>query len=152
VSVIEHFKGEMDTQAIKKIATLLKKGGLLLLTTPLNEGFPREFYLKARVYGEPYDGTPVFFQRHYDKNSLFARLVQPSGLRERERVFFGDYGLQAKELFMNIRWPAKPIKSLYQWAAPHLAKRFGSYSDAPVARPDMAMYTASGVFVILEKT
>jgi SAM-dependent methyltransferase len=152
ISVIEHFEGGADTVAIKKAASLLRKGGLLFLTTPVNEGHFHEFYVRSDVYGKDFTGEPVFFQRHYDTASLEDRLVRPSGLIERERVFFGDYGFRAKELFMNVPWPWKPIKGCYQWATPIMARRWGSYSSRPVSRPDMAMYTASGVFLLLEKS
>jgi SAM-dependent methyltransferase len=151
ISVIEHFEGSEDSVAMEKSARLLRPGGLYILTTLMNEGHFKEFFVQNSVYGERYEAKPVFFQRHYDAASFEARIVKPSGLVEKERLYFGDYGFQFCERFMVVPWPWKPLKIFYQWAAPSFAARFMSYRDYPVSRPDMHMYTASGVFVVLQR-
>jgi SAM-dependent methyltransferase len=149
ISVIEHFEGDSDREAMSRSARLLKPSGLYLVTTPMNEGFYKEFYVKGDVYGTSAGGDRAFFQRHYDVAAYEERVIKPTGLREVERIYFGDYGFQFCEKFMVVPWPWKPIKLLYQWATPTLARRFLTYRDHPVSRPDMHMYTASGVFSVL---
>jgi SAM-dependent methyltransferase len=151
ISVIEHFDGSNDVLAMERSARLLKPGGLYLLTTPVNESHFREFFVNKDVYGEGFTSAPVFFQRHYDVETLAERIVRPSGLQEIERIYFGDYGFQFFDRFMDIPWPWKPIKILYQWATPAFARRFLTYADRPISRPDMHMYTSSGVFLLLRK-
>lgn len=45
ISVIEHFEGTSDTQAMVASGELLRPDGLYILSTPVNEGFYREIYV-----------------------------------------------------------------------------------------------------------
>jgi SAM-dependent methyltransferase len=148
ISVIEHFEGNADTQAIEASARLLRHGGQIVLTTPMNDQYFREFYLNRTVYGSTFRGAPVYYQRHYDERTLQERIIGPSGLIETKRSYFGDYEFQC---FERVLQRPKPIRAMYQWAVPWLAQRHLSYSDRPVSRKDMRMNTASGVMVVLEK-
>jgi 2-polyprenyl-3-methyl-5-hydroxy-6-metoxy-1,4-benzoquinol methylase len=151
ISVIEHFEGESDSLAMEKSAKLLKPGGIYILTTPMNEGHYKEFYIKQNVYGEKYKSKPVFFQRHYDVSSFQERIIKASGLKERERIYMGDYGFQFKETFLDPPALLKPFKIFYQWAVPFFATKFLTYRTYPVSRSDMKIYTTSAVLTILEK-
>ncbi len=151
ISVIEHFDGMSDGEAMKRSAALLRPGGRYILTTLMNGARFREFFLNQNIYGEEFSGKSVFFQRHYDVPSFEERVLKPSGLHEMERIDFGDYGFQFAETFMDMPWPWKPVKALYQWATPVFARRFLTYRDYPFGNPAMRMFTASGVFVVLEK-
>ena len=151
ISVVEHFEGSTDSEMMEKTASLLKPGGIYILTTLINEKYFKEFYIKKSVYGEKYKKDPVFFQRHYDLDSIKDRLINPSGLQEKERIFLGEYNFQFCEKFMILPWPIKPIKLFYQWATPFFARRFLSYRDYPVSRPDMHMYTSSCICMVLMK-
>ena len=146
VSVIEHFEGESDSAAMKACGRLLRPGGHLVLTTLVNDSFFAEFYLKQPVYGEAFAGSPVFYQRHYDLKSVRERIVEPSGLVENERIYFGDYGFQCFERV--LQWK-KPLRAFYAWSTPWLASRYLSYRPYPISRKDMRMNTASGVIVVL---
>lgn len=148
ISVIEHFEGNTDSDAMRACAQLLRPGGQLVLTTPMNDQHFREFYLNRTVYGAKFQGAPIYYQRHYDEHSLQERLIRPSGLVETKRAYFGDYQFQC---FEKVLQRPKLIKAIYQWAVPWLAQRHLSYSDRPVSRKDMRMNTASGVIVVLEK-
>jgi len=149
VSVIEHFAGVTDSAAMTTVARLLRPGGVLILTTPVNDPFFMEFFVEKPVYGDLYNGSPVFYQRHYDVASIERRLLQPSGLSERLRVYFGDYGFQC---FERVLQQPKLLRALYAWRTPWLAARFLSYRSYPVSRPSMRMNTASGTILVLEKT
>jgi len=149
VSVIEHFEGDLDSKAMAASARLLKPGGRYILTTLINDGYFKEFSLKKNVYGETYDNKPVFYQRHYDIENLDKRLIKPSGLNEVSRIYFGDYGYQAFENFIQ-RVP-NIIRVFYRWAIPMLAQQFMSYSSLPISRREMLTNTASGVILVLEK-
>jgi hypothetical protein len=153
ISVIEHFAGDTDSEAMARSAELLKRGGTYILTTLMNEGHFKEHFVSEDVYGEEYRSEPVFYQRHYDVKAVQKRLIEPSGLREVERVYFGDYGFQFFERVLQRRLPRplKPLRALYKWATPQFARRFLTYSDRPVSRADMATNTAAGVIVVLTK-
>ncbi len=148
ISVIEHFEGSSDSAAMKASARLLRRGGRLILTTLVNEPFFAEFHLKRSVYGVKFRGSPVFYQRHYDLRRLTERIIQPSGLLETQRVYFGDYGFQC---FEKILQQPKPLRAFYAWSTPWLAMRYLSYRSYPVSRRDMRMNTASGLILVLEK-
>ncbi len=152
ISVIEHFDGENDALAMEKSARLLRPGGLYVITAPLNEGYGRDWYVQRDVYGEKFRAEPVFYQRHYDTDSFQRRVVVPSGLREVERKYFGDYG----ESFFNDRLvePAGLGKLTRVWAQMNFienALRHGGYSDQPVSMPGMKIYTSAGVCAVLTK-
>lgn len=153
ISVIEHFPGESDVDAMARSASLLKPGGTYILTTLMNDGYFKEHYVQNDVYGEEFKAEPVFYQRHYDVDALERRLLAPSGLREVDRVYFGDYGFQFFERVLQRRLPGplKPLRALYKWATPYFARQFLTYSDRPVSRADMATNTAAGVIVVLTK-
>jgi hypothetical protein len=117
----------------------------------MNDGFFREHFVQQDVYGEAFRTEPVFYQRHYDVAAVEQRLIGPSGLREVDRIYFGDYGFQFFERILQRRLPGplKPLRALYKWATPRFAQTFLSYSDRPVSRADMATNTASGVILVL---
>ncbi len=149
ISVIEHFEGGLDSEAMKATARLLKPGGTLLLTTLMNEDHFKEFYLDESVYGDTHQGSPVYYQRHYDVESLGRRVIRPSGLAEEGRVYFGDYGFQCFDrMFQDV---PKVIRAFYQWATPFFASRFLSYRSFPTSREGMRTNTSSGVIVVLAK-
>ncbi len=152
ISVIEHFEGVLDSVAMEKSARLLKPGGMYLLTTPLNEGYARDWFLQQDVYGEKFTTEPVFFQRHYDVASFNRRIVQASELTERERVYFGDY----EEPFFNDRIVDKSgldkiKRTLLQMNTVKHALLHGSYRNTPVSMSGMKIYTSAGVCVVLTK-
>ena len=151
ISVIEHFEGELDSEAMAKSAKLLKPGGMYILTTPLNEGYYKEWFLQQDVYGEKFNSKPVFFQRHHDVQSFNTRIIEASGLQEVERLYFGDYDEQFFNDKIVITGNQKFIRVLRQLNTVAHALKHGSYRDVPVSMPDMKIYTSAGVFVVLTK-
>ena len=148
ISVIEHFEGNSDSAAMKACARLLRPGGQLILTTPMNEPYFAEFYLNTTVYGAQFHGAPVFYQRHYDEKRAKERLLEPSGLVERQRVYFGDYEFQCFERVLQL---PKLLRALYVWNTTWLAARYLTYRSYPVGRKAMRMNTSSGMILVLEK-
>ncbi len=152
ISVIEHFEGQSDSQAMAASGELLKPGGTYVLTTPVNEGFYREIYVGRDVYGERAGaGKAVYYQRHYDTRALQSRLIEPSGLVEVERCYFGDYQRQFFEelgggSFVRLVVNIPKRRNIPKYALKHL-----SYSDTPVSRPNMKDNTASGVIIVLTR-
>lgn len=150
ISVIEHFPGNKDAEAMKHIASLLKPGGILILTTPVNEGFADEFYKNKAVYGK-HEGGGAFYQRHYDLDGIEHRLIGPSGLKESERIYFGEYGYPFGQKFLFPSWKNNPLKVFYKWASPWFAKKYLTYSKSPISNPALSVDTASGVILVLTK-
>ncbi len=152
ISVIEHFEGAADSEAMAKSARLLRPGGLYVLTTPLNDGHARDWYLEQDVYGERYERKPVFFQRHYDVAGYNERIVKASGLDEIERLYFGDYDVPFfNDAIVEQHGWRKVLRTLRQMRTVHHALAHGSYRDVPVSMPGMKIYTSAGVFSVLTK-
>ncbi|HTD94192.1 MAG TPA: methyltransferase domain-containing protein [Chitinophagaceae bacterium] len=149
VSVIEHFDGTTDSTAMNKSARLLKAGGTYILTTLFNEGHFKELYVNNNVYGVEYKDAGVFYQRHYDSKSISDRLIVPSGLKEKERIYFGDYGFRFFERFLQLPKLLKPLKVLYSWAVPFFAKKYITYNNKPISYADMKINTSSGIILTL---
>jgi len=152
ISVIEHFEGLSDSQAMAASGALLKPDGVYILTTPVNEGFYREIYVKRDVYGEQASpGKAVYYQRHYDTNTIRSRLIEPSGLVEFERIYFGDYERQFFEGLLGGSLMRRIMNFPKRFNIPKYALRHLSYSDKPVSRAHMKDNTSSGVIVVLTK-
>lgn len=151
ISVIEHFEGLSDAQAMAASGELLRPDGIYILTTPVNEGYFREIYVKRDVYGEQASlGKAVYYQRHYDTNTIRSRLIEPSGLVEVERIYFGDYERQFFEELGGFLM-RRVVNFPKRFNIPKYALRHLSYSDKPVSRAHMKENTASGVIVVLTK-
>lgn len=90
VSVLEHIENSGDSQAIREIARVLKPGGICCLTVPFAEKYREETIAHELYFKKPVDGKPVFYQRHYDLESLRSRLIAPSGMRVRTIEFFEE--------------------------------------------------------------
>lgn len=74
VSVIEHIPGNGDAAAMAELERVLRPGGTLALTFPFRERFEEEF-VQHDLYGQRYEGEPIFFQRHYSLEAVRKRLL-----------------------------------------------------------------------------
>lgn len=80
ISVIEHIEKNGDSKMIKELARILKRGGVLVLTTPVGNKY-EEKWVNRDVYGTKYSGKKsVFLSRIYSRKKLQERLIIPSGL------------------------------------------------------------------------
>jgi len=149
ISVIEHFEGDSDQRGMAAIGKYLKRGGICIITAPVNEENPKEYYLERSIYGAQYGGNPVFYQRHYDEKGIRERLIGPSGLIEKRRIYFGEYGYPFFEKILQIR--PKILRVFCSWATHRFAKKFLSYSDVPIGKKSMPMNTAAGVILVMER-
>ncbi len=92
ISVIEHVSGAYDDhQAVQWLYGCLKPGGRLILTVPVDRQYRVE-YRDRSDYGIQIqtDAGKYFFQRVYDRNAIWERLLSPIG-REPSRIgWFGE--------------------------------------------------------------
>ena len=90
VSVLEHIPDGGDTDAIREMARTLRPGGTLAITVPFAQ-VTYDTFVKGRAYErESVEGAPVFFERHYDHESLRKRLLEPSALTVERLEFWGE--------------------------------------------------------------
>jgi SAM-dependent methyltransferase len=152
VSTIEHVPGEGDSAGVAELARVLKPGGRLVLTVPFGDS-PRDFFMSEKVYSQEYAGKPVFFQRHYNEETLEHRLIGPSGLRVAGRSYFGE----PRVAFFNTFWVLpgwlKPVKVFYNWLGPVFSRWFmGVFDDSSTLKlRHPPMVNANGAFLVLEK-
>ena len=113
VSVLEHIPDDGDTDVIREMARVLKPGGTCVITVPFAS---RAFEVRKSedVYERKFEGEPLFFQRHYDDDSLRRRLLEPSGLGETDRVLYRS------RWRIESLWEKLPrrIAMLLLWAGP----------------------------------
>jgi SAM-dependent methyltransferase len=79
ISVLEHIPENGDSVTMKEIQRVLKPQGMAIIEVPFSE---KEYnsYVKNDVYERKYIDSPVFYQRHYDNNTIHSRIIIPSGL------------------------------------------------------------------------
>ena len=102
ISVVEHVSGDYDDiYAIRLMYNALAVGGRLIITVPVDRRFWTE-YRKEAYYGIPEevsDPRGYFFQRYYNKDAIWERLVaaignEPSSIRwfgEKNVGYFSEY-------------------------------------------------------------
>jgi hypothetical protein len=92
LSVVEHISGAKinDSSSLQIMWSLLKPGGLLILTVPTDKTYWEEFR-SSDVYGQntQIENEPVFFQRFYDESSIRNRLIEPLGVEPETIEWFG---------------------------------------------------------------
>lgn len=92
ISVIEHIADKYDDKfAIRAMYDSLNEGGVLIITVPVDRVFWNE-YREFDYYGM-HDQTTrgkYFFQRWYDKNAIWERLVAAIGQEPRVVRWFGE--------------------------------------------------------------
>jgi len=93
ISVIEHISGKYDDRdAVRLMYRVLAPGGRLILTVPVDRRFYKE-YRDQTYYGiskEQSDSGGYFFQRYYDKTSIWDRLVCSIGVEPSSVRWFGE--------------------------------------------------------------
>jgi hypothetical protein len=93
ISVVEHIKGNFDDITAMKLMyeALNENGGKLILTVPVDREF-REEYRESNHYGtqsRQVNGK-YFFQRVYDKASIWERLLSPINQSPTVVRWFGE--------------------------------------------------------------
>jgi len=113
ISVIEHIPDEGDSEAVREIGRVLKPGGIAVIEIPYAKK-ERNTFVEQQVYERRYTGESVFYQRHYDDESLQRRLVSPSQLRLLSRMCF------IERYSFELYWSKIPelLKVPFLWLEP----------------------------------
>lgn len=135
ISVLEHIPGEGDTSAIREIVRVTKPGGLVVATVPFARRY-RESFLYEDVYERRQQGDePVFFERHYDTETLRSRLIDPSGAELIDLEIWGEAGVRVESRMNRLPFAARalvsPLEPLLSLA--FLRQVNGSPDDHPMA-------------------
>jgi SAM-dependent methyltransferase len=102
VSVLEHIPEDGDSRAIRELARVLRPGAPLAITTPFAPS-ARDTFVRRDVYERhSEEGRSVFFERHYDHETLGARLLVPSGLTVERLEIWGEPRQRAERLLGRV--------------------------------------------------
>jgi SAM-dependent methyltransferase len=131
-SVLEHIRDDGDVTAAHEIARVLRPGGIAAITVPYGPAH-RDEYVEHDLYGEHFTGRPLFFQRHYDADSV-RRLRAGGALEVVDRGLWRREGVeQARSRvprFVPARWEVGRFLGPGLMVLGARAMR-----DAPVDRP-----------------
>jgi SAM-dependent methyltransferase len=92
LSVVEHIDGEYDDSiAVNIMYRALNRGGRLILTLPVD----REFWIEYREedsynLGRVNNPNGFFFQRHYDEESIWKRIINSVGVAPTILAWYGE--------------------------------------------------------------
>jgi len=104
ISVLEHVPDDEDMLVIRKLWSLTKAGGRLLLTVPCARSYFEE-WREIDVYGQGKPGKDgkYFFQRIYDLPTLRKRVIEVLGT---EPVLMSVFGEKEKGIYADYekRW------------------------------------------------
>lgn len=131
ISVLEHFPNRKDAgQALAEAARVLRPEGKAWLTLP---------YRHSRTIPET-DKDRVFFQWHFSPESLANFILNPSGLVEMERIYYGE------------RWPFYKLTRSLPAPLNGLNRPLDTICSAALLRPVPEPSRASAVLVKLVKS
>jgi SAM-dependent methyltransferase len=115
VSVIEHIPDNGDTECAKEITRVLAQGGRCFITVPFSPQYQEVYTAPSGVYWAKAAGVEaehrVFYQRRYDEQALYERVIRPSGLTLRSLTFIGERILSRsnREFVDYIPFPVSAI-------------------------------------------
>jgi SAM-dependent methyltransferase len=116
ISVLEHIPGNGDSIAVRELIRIVRPGGVVVVTVPFDRQY-RETFVQGPVYERtPIASEPVFFERHYDRETLVPRLV-PSDVCEVVDASLWGEGTIRMEALLNrlgpLRLPLSPLEALF---------------------------------------
>jgi ubiquinone/menaquinone biosynthesis C-methylase UbiE len=121
ISVLEHIEDDGDSQAMREMSRVLKPGGTCCLTVPFAERYYESTINYEVYFKKPIDGQPVFYERHYDVDSLQNRLVAASGFSVSKLEYYGERWLPFERLYQSL---PRPLRILLSPCGPVFSKLF----------------------------
>jgi len=136
ISVLEHIAGEDgDILAIKALAGMVRQGGRLIVTVPVDRSYVEE-YRDEDTYGlqDKHDKASYLFERRYDLNALVERLVATVGAKTVHVKWAGEIRAGSWDRYINAwrRW-GLVMRSMDRYIYSNHWKRFDSWNEMPGA-------------------
>jgi SAM-dependent methyltransferase len=115
VSVLEHIPDRGDTSAMRELVRVVRPGGVITVTVPYDREY-RETFVNGPVYERgAVDGEPVFFERHYDRDTLKTRLLDAGAADVVDVSLWGEGSVRMESLLTRLgplRLPLSPLEGL----------------------------------------
>ena len=116
VSVLEHIPDSGDAFAIRELARVVRPGGLIVVTVPYDRRY-RETFVDGPVYERtPLDAERIFFERHYDSDTLASRLLNTDGAEVRDVRIWGEGTVRMEAVLDRLgplRLPLSPLEAFF---------------------------------------
>jgi SAM-dependent methyltransferase len=123
VSVLEHIPDLGDSDAIRELIRVVRPGGLIVATVPFDRRY-RETFVDGPVYERaPVASERLFFERHYDRASLTARLLSTSAADLVDLQFWGEGAIRTERVLDRLGPLRLPLSPLEAWFAAALLRR-----------------------------
>jgi SAM-dependent methyltransferase len=115
VSVLEHIPDDGDSRALAQLVRVVRPGGIVVITVPYDRRY-RETFVPGRVYERTAaNGEPVFFERHYDDETLRSRLLGAEYTEVADLSVWGEGRVRMESLLDRLgplRLPLSPLEGL----------------------------------------
>jgi len=119
VSVIEHIPDDGDSAAMRELMRVVRPGGVVVVTVPYDRRY-RETFVDGPVYErKPLGSEAVFFERHYDRESLTKRLLGQGTAEVVDLSFWGEGAIRMEALLDRLgplRLPLSPLEAFLSTA------------------------------------
>ena len=119
VSVLEHIPDDGDSLAIHELLRVVRPGGIVVVTVPFDRTH-RDTFVDHDVYEREQKGSsPVFFERHYDRDTLAGRLLNAPAGRLSDVRFWGEGSVRGESLLNRLgplRVPVSPFEAFLSTA------------------------------------
>jgi SAM-dependent methyltransferase len=120
--VLEHIPDHGDSAAIRELVRIVRPGGLVVITVPFDRHY-RETFVDGPVYErKPEASERLFFERHYDRASLAARLIDATGAELVDLQFWGEGAIRTERLLDRLGPLRLPLSPLEAWLAAALLR------------------------------
>lgn len=105
ISTLEHLRGEKDIKIVSQFKKTLKPKGKLFVSVEFRNDY-KEIIPPTHNAGA--DRNAAFsdfvdFVRYYDEKALYERIIEPSGLKLKESVYFGAGRLNVRKFADRCR-------------------------------------------------
>ena len=115
VSVLEHIPDSGDSAAIRELIRVVRPGGVVVVTVPYDRNY-RETFVKGPVYErKPIGSETIFYERHYDRETLAKRLLSSDAAEVVDLSFWGEGVVRTEALLDRLgplRLPLSPVEAL----------------------------------------
>jgi SAM-dependent methyltransferase len=123
VSVLEHIPDDGDGAAIRELLRVVRPGGLVVVTVPFDRRY-RETFVDGPVYERlPLASERLFFERHYDRAALAARLLGTTTADVVDLRFWGEGAIRTERLLDCLGPLRLPLSPLEAWLAAALLRQ-----------------------------